>query len=211
MIYELQNGPVSYDENRLSNLIFNPLNTSFNETIDQFTIGSGLDPDFNYYSGAHNCDYYTEDGFSAKLRSQGISNSLSFLHLNIRSLQRNFDNFSNLLLKININFTFIGLSETWLKDSETLMDIPGYRFIHNPRHNRTGGGVGLYFSDHLNFKLRSDLCYDDIECVPWFQRFIFIIFIAKGRGKINLWLKAAIDSSSRANQFELGSDPDSVS
>ena len=36
--------------------------------------------------------------------------------------------------------------------------------------------------------------------VPWFQRF-----------KINLWLKAAIDSSSRANQFELGSEPDSVS
>ena len=49
------------------------------------------------------------------------------------------------------------------------------------------------------------------KAVPWFQRFIFIIFIAKGRGKINLWLKAAIDSSSRANQFELGSDPDSVS
>jgi hypothetical protein len=47
--------------------------------------------------------------------------------------------------------------------------------------------------------------------LPWFQRFIFIIFIAKGGGKINLWLKAAIDSSSRANQFELGSDPDSVS
>ena len=47
--------------------------------------------------------------------------------------------------------------------------------------------------------------------LPWFQKFIFIIFIAKGRGKINLWLKAAIDSSTRANQFELGSDPDSVS
>jgi hypothetical protein len=30
--------------------------------------------------------------------------------------------------------------------------------------------------------------------IPWFQMFIFIIFIAKGRGKINLWLKAAIDS-----------------
>jgi hypothetical protein len=57
------------------------------------------------------------------------------------------------------------------------------------------------------------------ECfiLPWFQRFllfsieVFIIFIAKGREKINLWLKAAIDSSSHANQFELGSDPDSVS
>ena len=36
-----------------------------------------------------------------------------------------------------------------------------------------------------------------------------IIFIAKARGEINLWLKAAIDSLSRANQFELGSDPES--
>jgi hypothetical protein len=26
-----------------------------------------------------------------------------------------------------------------------------------------------------------------IERIPWFQRFIFIIFIAKERGKINLW------------------------
>jgi hypothetical protein len=25
------------------------------------------------------------------------------------------------------------------------------------------------------------------KMVPWFQRFIFIIFIAKGRRKINLW------------------------
>ena len=39
----------------------------------------------------------------------------------------------------------------------------------------------------------------------------FYYFHCEGRGKISLWLKAAIDSSSRANQFELGSDPDSVS
>jgi hypothetical protein len=30
------------------------------------------------------------------------------------------------------------------------------------------------------------------QILPWFQRFIFIVFIAKGRGKINLWLKAAM-------------------
>jgi hypothetical protein len=41
---------------------------------------------------------------------------------------------------------------------------------------------------------------DVLWLLPWFQRF-----------KINLWLKSAIDLSSRANQFELGSDPDSVS
>jgi hypothetical protein len=29
--------------------------------------------------------------------------------------------------------------------------------------------------------------------LPWFQRFIFIIFIAKGRGKINLWNQDRIE------------------
>jgi hypothetical protein len=31
------------------------------------------------------------------------------------------------------------------------------------------------------------VCVTLDKTVPWFQRFIFIIFIAKGRGKINLW------------------------
>ena len=65
--------------------------------------------------------------------------------------------------------------------------------------------------EHYMTCLGDFLTNQTLNRVPWFQRFIFIIFIAKGRGKINLWLKAAIDSSSSANQFELGSDPDSVS
>ena len=44
------------------------------------------------------------------------------------------------------------------------------------------------------------------------SRGLFLLFsLRRGEEKINVWLKAAIDSSSRANQFELGSDPDSVS
>jgi hypothetical protein len=72
----------------------------------------------------------------------------------------------------------------------------------------------LYIGVLRNQNAFFNYCFNNIELgdqLPWFQRFIFIIFIAKLRGKINLWLKAAIDSSSRANQFELGSDPDSVS
>jgi hypothetical protein len=53
---------------------------------------------------------------------------------------------------------------------------------------------------HQQAKLWKKLEFRSEVSLPWFQRF-----------KINLWLKAAIDSSSRANQFELGSDPDSVS
>jgi hypothetical protein len=39
----------------------------------------------------------------------------------------------------------------------------------------------------------------------------FYYFHCEGERKTKPWLKAAIDSLSRANQFELGSDPDSVS
>jgi hypothetical protein len=37
-----------------------------------------------------------------------------------------------------------------------------------------------------NFEQKLYTCFVHHR-VPWFQRFIFIIFIAKGRGKINLW------------------------
>jgi hypothetical protein len=76
---------------------------------------------------------------------------------------------------------------------------------------RTGLGSGLEFEENPDSKKTRTPKKKIYIYIPWFQRFIFILFIAKGRGKINLWLKAAIDSSSRANQFELGSDPDSVS
>jgi hypothetical protein len=44
-----------------------------------------------------------------------------------------------------------------------------------------------------------------IEMVPWFQRFIFINFIAKGRGKINLWNQGIEMVYSCTNHAPLGS------
>ena len=35
-----------------------------------------------------------------------------------------------------------------------------FRSIHKHRPNRTGGGVGLYISDNLDFKIRADLSFD---------------------------------------------------
>ena len=71
---------------------------------------------------------------------------LSLLHLNVRSLQRNFSNLSSYLTNLSIQFSIIGLSsETWLRDDSHSVDIDGYRFIHKNRPNRTGGGVGLLY------------------------------------------------------------------
>jgi hypothetical protein len=47
----------------------------------------------------------------------------------------------------------------------------------------------------VQFVLISHVLVDFSEHLPWFQRFIFIIFIAKGRGKINLWNQGTEHSS----------------
>ena len=80
------------------------------------------------------------------------------------SLTRNFDDLSNFLRNIDNNFTFVGLSETWLLHLENDVGIPGYNFINNPRKNKTGGVVGLYFSVDLNYKLRNDLNFNNTGC-----------------------------------------------
>ena len=85
----------------------------------------------------------------------------TLLHLNIRSISNKLDNFSNFLGRIALNFSVIGITETWLDDISHSSDIPGFNFIHNHRVDRVGGGVGLYLADHLNFKQRADLAFSD--------------------------------------------------
>ena len=41
---------------------------------------------------------------------------LSFLHLNIRSLHCNLDSLTTLLKNLELRFSFIGITGTWLRD-----------------------------------------------------------------------------------------------
>ena len=68
----------------------------------------------------------------------GANNCLSLLHLNIRSLHRNLDSLITLLKNVELRFSFIGITETWLWDSSLHTDISGYNFVHNPRKDRRG-------------------------------------------------------------------------
>ena len=160
-IYELQHGPVRYDPDRLSSLNYDPLFSSHNLSL---TRSDDIDPDVNFCSDDVHCDYYIEDKFNEMLRNDNLCDEdFSLLHLNIRSLQRNLNSLSILLTCLNIKFSLIGVSETWLNDYSHSVDIDGFNFIHKHRPNRTGGGVGLYISDNLDFKIRADLSFDDID------------------------------------------------
>ena len=63
---------------------------------------------------------------------------------------------------LDIQFSVIGITETWLRDSAHLVDINGFNFLHKHRLNRSGGGVGLYLSNNFEFKTRDDICFDEI-------------------------------------------------
>ena len=110
-------------------------------------------------------DYYIEDQFK-DIFSQKFSNSscLSFLHVNIRSLSRNLCGLTNLLVNVKHNFSVIGISETWLQNSSHSVDIDGYTFVHKHRPDKVGGGVGLYITSELDYKLRDDLAFADQQC-----------------------------------------------
>ena len=65
-------------------------------------------------------------------------------------------------------FTFIGLSETWLNaNSKELYNIGGYNNVSAYRENRKGGGVSLHIHEHLAYIERPDLNVfnDNIESI----------------------------------------------
>ena len=55
-----------------------------------------------------------------------------------------FIKISLVLINDGFQFDVIGISESWLKDSDHLIDLEGYNFIHRHRNNRIGGVIGLY-------------------------------------------------------------------
>src|SRR6185312_17258997 len=94
-----------------------------------------------------------------------ISNSsLSALFLNIRSLQKNFDEFNTFVNMYRIKPMFIGLSEIWLKPNTppTLFQLDGYVFVTEARDTKVltkcnYGGVGIYVREDLLCTIRHDL------------------------------------------------------
>ena len=156
-LYELEHGTINFENDRLDSLSFNPLLLNRNKHL---TLNSELDPDNALLqNNSFNCNYYTENQFT-HLISENKKIHFSALHVNIRSLNQNYARLIDLLSNINHKFMAIGISETWLKESNHLVHIDNYNFIHNHRKNQLGGGVGLYLLENLNYKTRMDLRFD---------------------------------------------------
>jgi hypothetical protein len=144
----------------LQKLSFNPF--TLNDSNDKI---SNLNVNYNDNDNNENCNYYYSDTFN-NLTKHINENKLNLIHFNSRSLNKNIDNITDYLKTLNHKFPIIAFSETWLNDnnsSPSLNNIDGYSIAHCHRNFKRGGGVALYISNDLNFKIRHDLNLKDSD------------------------------------------------
>ena len=121
--------------------------TSFNDLVLLNDIE--LDPDLNYFNvvDTNECKYTLEEEVH-EYCSLNSSGAFSIVHINCRSLNKNFDNLLRLIDSLKVMPTVIAVTETWLNSfNEDHFIIPGYTFFASSRKSKSGGGVGLYITN----------------------------------------------------------------
>ena len=85
--------------------------------------------------------------------------SFSVLHLNIRSMNKNFVTFQDFYKFLNTKLRIAGLTETLVNDSNinqnSLIQLEGYISVHQIRKSRKGGRIVLFIRDSfcINYAL----------------------------------------------------------
>ena len=120
--------------------------------------------------------YFSIDEFKAEFNStpqnnlnviDSLSNNhcrcLSLLHLNSRSLFKNFDDLQTFLATLDYQFSVIGISETWLHSNSPPLNLINYNMLRSDRKEGRGGGVALYVHEHINYIIRPNIHIDGAE------------------------------------------------
>ena len=119
------------------------------------------------------------------------------MHLNIRSLIKNIDQFR--IYASNNQYDIMCINETWLDDkiSDHEVGIDGYDLLRKDR-KRTGGGVAMYIRNSINYKIRQDIMPDYLELIT--------VEIIKPKAKpflLNTWYRPPDMPMEAFNDYEL--------
>ena len=102
-----------------------------------------------------------------------LPKTLSVLHLNIRSVSKNFESFKELYNLLSFKFSIVCFSETWSEDEKvnenSLYQLEGYNSLNQNRKHKHGGGLALFLKDSYSFQNRDDLSINSeaIESLNW--------------------------------------------
>ena len=102
-----------------------------------------IDPDIIFfdeidYHLVSQCNYFRDNHFISAVKNRfldvSLSNIFSLCHINIRSLKANSSAFELCLNTLEIEFSAIGMSETWLHDCNYhFYNVECYNLIENHR------------------------------------------------------------------------------
>ena len=143
-----------------STLRYNYLHPNFRKTFSD--IKSRVE---NYYYDNYDdnvtCKYLECSDF--RLKYPDSNSNLSFLHLNVGSLAKHYDNINSFLTNLNFSFKVMGFTETRILETSIPhnLNFSDYSPIIN-KTEASAGGTALFISSDLNFEERSDLskiCY----------------------------------------------------
>lgn len=125
---------------------------------DKITPNDNLDPDSNYYNENLETKCFSPSEFKSFSKN---NNDFSILNLNIRSMEKNFENFKDLLQRLNFKFHVICLTETWQKGDK--MNISKLN-IPRTAENRRGGGVCVFIQKSITYKRLQNLNVNNTDC-----------------------------------------------
>ena len=94
-------------------------------------------------------------------------NKFTIFCMNVRSARKNFNELVCLLNVLKGDFDIVALTETWLTEESNIgYDLMGYASYHIYR-NQNGGGVSIYFKDHIQINKINNLCgiYNTFESI----------------------------------------------
>ena len=114
--------------------------------VDDNFFNSESDPDINFYCDISplNTKYFNPneigEGFQCLCKS-----GFSVLHVNIRSMNKNFETFKNFHSKLNCMFMMICFSETWTTICNVSnFQIENYTVLHQVRESGRGRGLSIF-------------------------------------------------------------------
>ena len=153
-----------------------PPEPSFESTcINPFLANNSLNDsnqnaDVNFYNDTSSLETNYLSPSEIDKNFQNLSKeSFSVLHLNIRSMNKNFETFQDFYKSLNTKFSIICFTDTWANDSKinqnSLFQLEGYIHVHQIRISNKGLGIVTFIRGSLLYKLRNDLSIncEDIE------------------------------------------------
>ena len=145
-------------KNRLENLL------KENDILEYVTQIMPIDNNFTFR-------YYSENKINSEVETVRNAIGLSVIHINIRSLNHNYEKLILYLESIHLHFDLIVLSEIWKHNVTFYANIlKDYNFYYELPKNSSVGGIGIFVrNDVVCVRLRKYIlyssCKNTVECI----------------------------------------------